>query len=278
MSELLPVNATDLERQLAEATRLDLPVPLRQLWNPHTCPANLLPWLAWQLHVDSWHDDWPESVRREVIANAVEVHRKKGTLGSVRRLLGSVGAHAEIREWPAHQGAPHTFEIDIFAERLQYDADTPLLGPAMTPRMQALINDAKPARSSYTLSVGARYLAPLATGGALQRPGLLTLLEGGQPLEHGAQADPALALGGALGRPATFNTVSATQHPHRALAGTAQWHYLAALERPALLVTPAGQQALSLRSATHTSPALAGSLNRPTLLCSVQFVQKRNSP
>ena len=46
---LLPPNASALERKLEQATlRLGtLPVPLRELWNPDTCPAHLLPWLAW---------------------------------------------------------------------------------------------------------------------------------------------------------------------------------------------------------------------------------------
>lgn len=30
------------------------PVSIRELWNPDTCPANLLPWLAWSFSVDRW--------------------------------------------------------------------------------------------------------------------------------------------------------------------------------------------------------------------------------
>lgn len=51
---LLPRNASDLERQAAQALAQiqRVPIPLRQLWNPNTCPAELLPYLAWSLSVD----------------------------------------------------------------------------------------------------------------------------------------------------------------------------------------------------------------------------------
>ena len=51
---LLPHNASPQERAIEAATaRLaDVPVPLRDLWNPETCPAELLPWLAWAFGVD----------------------------------------------------------------------------------------------------------------------------------------------------------------------------------------------------------------------------------
>jgi len=46
MNSLLPPNATDTERAIEATTErtTDLPVPLRTLWNPDTCPADLLPW------------------------------------------------------------------------------------------------------------------------------------------------------------------------------------------------------------------------------------------
>ncbi|EEA6857495.1 phage tail protein I, partial [Salmonella enterica] len=48
-SRLLPVGSSPLEvaaaRACAEIERT--PVNIRALWNPDTCPENLLPWLAW---------------------------------------------------------------------------------------------------------------------------------------------------------------------------------------------------------------------------------------
>ncbi|MEN1451482.1 phage tail protein I, partial [Pseudomonas aeruginosa] len=53
---LLPRNATELE-QLAAQALADIqrvPIPLRTLWNPSTCPVPLLPYLAWAFSVDRW--------------------------------------------------------------------------------------------------------------------------------------------------------------------------------------------------------------------------------
>lgn len=111
---LLPPNASPLEKAIEAAVQSPgLPVQLRQLWNPATCPANLLPWLAWALSVDSWDASWPIAVRRAVIKNAIEVQRHKGTVGAVRTAIASFGASMVLREWfeLAPAGTPGTFEV-----------------------------------------------------------------------------------------------------------------------------------------------------------------------
>ena len=51
MNALLPGNDTPLERHAAQALAYiqHVPIPLRQLCNPGTCPVGLLPYLAWML-------------------------------------------------------------------------------------------------------------------------------------------------------------------------------------------------------------------------------------
>ena len=64
-----------------------------------TCPAALLPWLAWGLSVDDWDSSWPEPVKRAVIAASADVHRHKGSVWSIRRMLALAGyGDAEIIE------------------------------------------------------------------------------------------------------------------------------------------------------------------------------------
>lgn len=98
---LLPPNASALERALEHVTARvgEVSVPIGSLWNPETCPADLLPWLAWALSVDEWDSTWPVATQRDVIARAADLHRRKGTVWAVREALRSAGyAEAEIEE------------------------------------------------------------------------------------------------------------------------------------------------------------------------------------
>ncbi|KAB8065723.1 phage tail protein I [Janthinobacterium violaceinigrum] len=65
----LPPNTTALERTIAVACAelVNVPVPLRELWNADRCPVALLPFLAWACSVDRWDDNWPESIKRGTI-------------------------------------------------------------------------------------------------------------------------------------------------------------------------------------------------------------------
>jgi phage tail P2-like protein len=90
---LLPPNATDLERRLATAMAAidDVPVILDTLWNPWTCPLDLLPWLAWSLSVDEWDPTWPEQMKRETLAATPLILRRKGTPWAILEVLKTCG-------------------------------------------------------------------------------------------------------------------------------------------------------------------------------------------
>lgn len=100
---LLPPNSTALERlisqALAEGTALPSGDLLRSLYNAQTCPADLLSYLAQAVAVDLWDHRWPAEQKREVIAQALEIHRTKGTPLALLRALESRGITATLREW-----------------------------------------------------------------------------------------------------------------------------------------------------------------------------------
>lgn len=103
---ILPSTRTPTEEafEVAIARAGEIAVPIDRLWDPDRCPAEVLPWLAWALSVDTWDPDWPEGVRREVIRQSVGIHRRKGTLASVRAILAAAGyGDAEIRETDTDQ-------------------------------------------------------------------------------------------------------------------------------------------------------------------------------
>ncbi len=92
---LQPPNQTPLESALGllEAERIaaidpDIILTLRDPW---ACPAELLPWLAWELSVEEWDDDWREEIKRQVIADSFAFHQKKGTPWAVRQVFRSLG-------------------------------------------------------------------------------------------------------------------------------------------------------------------------------------------
>lgn len=151
---LLPPSAAPGTRALAGAlARIsDVPVPLRQLWNPYTCPLALLPWLAWALSIDAWKSYWPESVKRERVAQAIAIQRHKGTAESVRAVVQSFGGAVQLREWwqQSPAGTPHTFELWLT-----------LTGAGGTTATADYVDDViaevtrtKPVRSHFTFTQG----------------------------------------------------------------------------------------------------------------------------
>lgn len=91
---ILPPSSTPLERALdrSGASRLEaLPAVVASLWRAETCPAVLLPYLAWALSVDEWDNGWAEDKKRLVIAESRLIHQQKGTPAAIRRALAAIG-------------------------------------------------------------------------------------------------------------------------------------------------------------------------------------------
>lgn len=91
-ADLLDPEAQAFERVLARAMSDDLPVPIADIMNPATTPAEFLPFLAAHESVDLWFDDWPEARKRQMVAEALELAGLKGTHTGVVRYLGYVDA------------------------------------------------------------------------------------------------------------------------------------------------------------------------------------------
>lgn len=126
MSDLLPYNATDAERTLANtiARISNIPIVVREVWNPDTCPANVLPWLAWAFSVDDWDTNWTDDQKRNVIKQSVYSQRIKGTIGAVTRQLAALGYSIQILEWwqQEPEGEPYTFDVYITASQYPLSA------------------------------------------------------------------------------------------------------------------------------------------------------------
>lgn len=136
---LLPVGSTPLEIAAAQACArmADIEVPLSKLWNADTCPLVLLPYLAWAWSVDRWDEKWPEATKRSVVKAAYTVHKRKGTIGAIRRVVEPLGYLIKVIEWWKTNETPGTFRLDVGVLETGITEE-------MYQELERLIDDAKP--------------------------------------------------------------------------------------------------------------------------------------
>lgn len=161
-NDLLPPSASRMERVAARvcASLGEVPVPLRQLWNPWTCRADLLPYLAWAFSVDRWDEAWPISTKRKAVADAFYLHKYKGTTGAMRRVVEPFGFFIRVNEWWNIDTAPGTFTLDIGVQDQGITEDTYL-------ELERLISDAKPcSRHMIGMSINLQTSGPHWVGAA----------------------------------------------------------------------------------------------------------------
>lgn len=80
---LQPQNATPLMRavSLALAERRPIgPADLAALWDPRRAPAAVLPYLAAAHGVSVWRSDWSDDRKRRVIAQSIDLKRRRGSV------------------------------------------------------------------------------------------------------------------------------------------------------------------------------------------------------
>lgn len=103
----MPTGSTPLELAVEQASgerwgQLHVGV-IQASKDPWTCPEHLLNFLAFERSVDIWDESWPVAKKRQVIADAPEDHRRKGTLDGILRYVRHVGGTIE-RAITAPQG------------------------------------------------------------------------------------------------------------------------------------------------------------------------------
>lgn len=173
---LLPPNATALERAIDGATARigNVPAPLAELWNPATCPAHLLPWLAWALSTDNWLSSWTEAEKRLQVAQAIELQRRKGTPASIDALLAKFDDLLELVEWfdTFPTGAPHTFEILLPLDALGGERSRAPFAREIVREVMRI----KPVRSHFALVQSLKAAADVAVIGAARAHGFVRLV------------------------------------------------------------------------------------------------------
>lgn len=141
MNSLLPHNATPQEVALDLTTARvgGVDVPIRSLWNPDTCPADVLPWLAWAFSVDQWDAAWTIEQKRAVVAASIDIHKRKGTPRAVKEIIELIFGGGDLVEaWQSSDLEPHEFKIvttGLLASESDYD------------KLIDLVDASKPVRS-----------------------------------------------------------------------------------------------------------------------------------
>lgn len=176
MMTLLPPNTTVLERNLEQvaAEAVQLPVQLRDLWQPASIPAHLLPHLAAAWSVDHWRDAWSEEQKRQAIGNSYAVHRRKGTVGAIRRAIEPTFQLNKITMWwqQTPETLPGTFAVDVSVTDVGIDE-------ALYDELERQLDDAKPvSRHMSHLTIHLQSVGPFYTAAATQQGETLTI----QPL------------------------------------------------------------------------------------------------
>lgn len=166
---LLPHNATLLERSLERAGELGVDTEIiRGVADSARCPPSFLPWLGWALKVEGWEAAYTDAQRRELIREAIPVHKTKGTVGAIRRVLKAVRVNAEFKEWHQIQNAaPYTFQVTAWANDNR-PGEGSIISPELGERLRALVDAAKNERSHYEFRLGARFDGGLVLGNAFQ--------------------------------------------------------------------------------------------------------------
>lgn len=99
--------------------------------------------LAEQFHImgnEGWLQTKTEKEKREIIKNAIELHRYKGTKYALIKVLNSLNIDGEIKEWFEYGGEPFFFKVILYIFTRPVDAET-------EAKMIALINEYKNVRS-----------------------------------------------------------------------------------------------------------------------------------
>ncbi|SXN54484.1 tail protein I [Klebsiella pneumoniae] len=156
-NSLMATGSSELEQRAAEACAVisELPVPLRDLWNPWKCPVKFLPYLAWAFSVDRWEETWSETVKRQAVSDAFWIHQRKGTVAAVRRVIETLGYSMTLQEWWEVADPAGTFRLEI-------DLNDIGITETMIKELERIIGDAKPISrhiSQLTLSVNIQGIA-----------------------------------------------------------------------------------------------------------------------
>ncbi|WP_456436908.1 phage tail protein I [Desulfurobacterium sp.] len=103
-------------------------------------PEEALDWLAWQFHVEGYELAQTVEEKRNLVKNAIELHRYKGTKYSIEGVLKALNLSGEIEEWFEYGGEPYKFKVDLGIQDRE-------ITPELRDKLLQLIKEYKNERS-----------------------------------------------------------------------------------------------------------------------------------
>lgn len=157
---ILPATATPLAKALdrLEERLFGLPVQMINK-DPYTVDVALLDHLAWEYSVDVWDLDWPEDIKRDVIAASIEVHRFKGTPFAIKRALKAFDVYTEFLEWFEPEAVDlgmkrGSFRVTAYAGRALFDPSSDRINERMVHAMTAVVQRVAPVSRKLEFRLG----------------------------------------------------------------------------------------------------------------------------
>ena len=165
-------NEQELRDAVTKACVLnDTRLLLHSLWHPMLCPVSLLPWLAWSVSVDEWDESWSEALKRQVIRDAFEVHKYKGTPYALQKALDSLNIKTEVKEWWQQDDARRgTLQVWALINSNLDKHQQGILTTKMMRKIQRVINRVKRGSIHIDIQLGLAFKEQMGVFGAAFNP------------------------------------------------------------------------------------------------------------
>lgn len=114
--------ARSLEKSIKAVT--DWSEKLNYTQNIEDLPDEILEHLLWEKHI-TWNEGLALAKTREqkinLIKNAVDLHRTKGTPAAIETVLKALNLPGEVIEWKQYDGKPYHFMVEVTTDTLPKD-------------------------------------------------------------------------------------------------------------------------------------------------------------
>jgi phage tail P2-like protein len=147
-----------LDRVFSELTEEDLQKLF--VYAIDSQPESVIDWLAWQFHVEGYELAKSLEEKRNLVKNAIELHRYKGTKYAIEKVLEALSLSGEIKEWFEYGGEPYKFKL--YMKSVMSDHQ-------LWNRLVSLVNEYKNERSWLDgIGIHREYTQNLFIGSALK--------------------------------------------------------------------------------------------------------------